>query len=1135
MSSYQATPPSGDSSEVGANMPPPLDLPHDTMLSYHPLKQRLRERHEEDVRAARVAAADAMADAHVAAMPKDDRGIVEHEISWYSMEEAQEAHEETVDSEAPHRLGIPPGLPPRSEPALSPYRLRTMIGRGGFGEVWETVQSSLERLVAVKKLRKDTLRDPKTTASRRQELFAMFRQEAITTANLDHPNIVPVHDLGLDDDGAPILAMKMVRGRPWHEIIIEDYPRLSVAEFLARHLPILVEVTQAVAFAHSRGVVHRDLKPQQVMVGEFGEVVLMDWGLAVVFDPESLMQVPSSRLQRELPTPTNATNPAGTVAFMAPEQTEASAINVGPWTDVYLLGGILYCLLTGEVPHSGQDARAVFSKAQKGFVPSPHMVAPERHIPTELAELAMKALSPKVEDRIPSARRMLEGLKEFLSGSSKRRESEEIAESVEETLERGEKRYDLYSECLVLLTRAEGLWAENPALESLRERVYEDYARLALRNRDLSLARLLVDSQQDSGERRRLSAEVSIAEFNARHRVRQRNVALLLAGVLLLGIVMVTVYYNRALQGERDQARAQRDTARAARLESHKLVNFMLHDLQTTLEELGHLEPLRQTSERVLEYYENLTPAERTEESDLQQAEAFATASRIHLVLGDSSRALAMLEKMRDLSQEWIAREPGLIWGRQLAYSHVLISLVQADRGDLTGSQANMSISIRLAAQGLTRQGLLDSDRVPPPLAADASPESIRQAFEATLPLVDSIVEATPGDWQWQFDMAMAYELIGKLSLTQGSVALAGRAHESALDLRTRLLAERPNDAGMFQALVRSHQDLGDVSMARNVPGEAVEQYRAAVELLRQAGGTLRDGPRLEVDRSIAFSKLGVALLLDGEKLPAARAALGSALEEIRVAARREPRNTSIRRELASRYREMARVFMAERDPEKAAVTAGEALRLLVEMVMHDPLNVAWRDDLVASGDFLRLAGEGLLRNRERQPIIEFIEPAYLDLDRLAAAYPLDVRFATLRLDLLELCAPARIMNGAGARALDMTTPVLAQLAVWRVGNGVPEGLKQLGQRRLPGLYLHRAAANAANGQWEDAFLAMRQSWLLGGETTEPLVQYQELMDRLRVQNPERYDLLIDRLMGNDPTLPEDAATSPTAAVPTAP
>src|SRR5205823_6499906 len=144
-----------------------------------------------------------------------------------------------------------------------------------------------------------------------------------------------------------------------------------------------------IAFAHARGIVHRDLKPSQVMVGNFGDVFLMDWGLAVTFlPPEEQREDMAAACATHIDY---AANPAGTVAFMAPEQTEKTAEHVGPWTDVYLLGGILYYLLTGTYPHPQRNSVEAFQHASRGNLEPPEQRAPDTSIPPELSQLAMKA------------------------------------------------------------------------------------------------------------------------------------------------------------------------------------------------------------------------------------------------------------------------------------------------------------------------------------------------------------------------------------------------------------------------------------------------------------------------------------------------------------------------------------------------------------------------------------------------------------------------------------------------------------------------------------------------------------------------------------------------------------------------
>jgi serine/threonine protein kinase len=288
------------------------------------------------------------------------------------------------------------------EEAELPYRFCRRIGIGGMGEVWLGFQESLGRTVAIKRVRQDRIAH--VDATLRRVLECEFRNEALAAAALEHPNIAPVYDFGSDDAGDPMMAMKLVKGRPWDGLLFEDRGKLSTEDFLGKHLPILISMGQAVAYAHAHGIVHRDLKPSQVMVGEFGEALLMDWGLAMrIGTPPAEDEVgPRDAFDREPPpTPSTATNPAGTPALMAPEQTVLDASNVGTHTDVFLLGGTLYFLLTGYYPNESEDGRSAIEMARTCSVPRPETRAPGGDTPKELADLAMAAMVREPEKRVP--------------------------------------------------------------------------------------------------------------------------------------------------------------------------------------------------------------------------------------------------------------------------------------------------------------------------------------------------------------------------------------------------------------------------------------------------------------------------------------------------------------------------------------------------------------------------------------------------------------------------------------------------------------------------------------------------------------------------------------------------------------
>lgn len=450
-------------------------------------------------------------------------------------------------------IARPEGADARREPSPTPspgedlagYKLVRVVGRGAMGEVWEAVQPGLWRRVAVKRLRRF---NPLSGRDDGSSLKA-FQGEAMVAALLDHPNIVPVYGFEVGADGAPVLSMKLVGGAPWSDLLRRDFAELEPPAHLARHLPILLQVCQAVAFAHSRGIAHLDLKPSQVMVGEYGEVLLMDWGLAaMVAEPEATPSpLPDEELRKLLRA--NLRAPAGTPSYMAPEQTYINADEIGPWTDAYLLGGMLYYLLAGQPPHPGETADQAYMAAVDGIVAPLDEVAPDRPMPEGLRDLAMAALSPQPGDR-PTAEQFRRRLEEFLTGEGNRRESQRIVALVPPVEEL--RTYSDFSDASSRASRAQELWPGNPACRPLLEAIAQGHADLALRRGDLSLARVQCERVRDPEARSRLSGRIAAAErAAARQRRRVRALAGALAGVLAAAAIGGFVFTARLADANR--------------------------------------------------------------------------------------------------------------------------------------------------------------------------------------------------------------------------------------------------------------------------------------------------------------------------------------------------------------------------------------------------------------------------------------------------------------------------------------------------------------------------------------------------------------------------------------------------------
>ncbi len=437
----------------------------------------------------------------------------------------------------------------------NPYELVRVIGEGGFGEVWEAKQTNLRRSVAIKRLKLEDRKRKPIDENTKAIMVESFHCEAFTTATLDHPNIVPIHDLGVDDQGRPIIAMKLVRGTPWNKMLQDDWALLSEHDYLAKHLAILIQIGQAVAFAHSRGLIHRDIKPSQVMVGEFDEVLLMDWGLSVAVDEEALRTHRDAFIPTIAPSLVTASNPAGTVAYMAPEQTLQAANQLGPWTDVYLLGATLYNVLTGKTPHQGKMATA-YSQAAGGFIVPFEESAPDRHIPKELADLAIEAMVPDLRERNLSARTFVQRLKDFLTGASNRAQSVELAAGIRRMLEEGKGRlsYQRYTDAISRLRQAQALWRDNPEIPALEETLCGGFAEAAIETGDLSLAQILIMQMPRGSKRDELDARAAARiRLIAAQRLRRRAT---MAALVVLSVVAIAglLLHNRSLAGRLRQA-----------------------------------------------------------------------------------------------------------------------------------------------------------------------------------------------------------------------------------------------------------------------------------------------------------------------------------------------------------------------------------------------------------------------------------------------------------------------------------------------------------------------------------------------------------------------------------------------------
>lgn len=299
--------------------------------------------------------------------------------------------------------------------ATQRYRIMRLVAQGGLGAVYLARDEVLRREVALKMIRGQF--------SRSREGKSRFLLEARITGNLEHPGIVGVHGIGESPNDGPFYAMRFIKGDNLHEVI-DRFHRGDLASqkegerklAMIRLLRRFIDACNAIAYAHSRGVLHRDIKPSNIMVGKFGETLVVDWGLAKsLYDTEWHRNFADLVLYDEGDFGEWSAPGAvvGTPAFMSPEQAAGRQDLMEPASDVYSLGATLYTILTGECPYKGKNAVDTIERARRGDFPRPRDIKPS--VPTSLEAICLKAMARAPEDRYASPKALADDVERWLA------------------------------------------------------------------------------------------------------------------------------------------------------------------------------------------------------------------------------------------------------------------------------------------------------------------------------------------------------------------------------------------------------------------------------------------------------------------------------------------------------------------------------------------------------------------------------------------------------------------------------------------------------------------------------------------------------------------------------------------------
>jgi len=425
----------------------------------------------------------------------------------------------------------------------SDYRIKRLLGKGGMGNVYIALQGSLDRQLALKIIRpldddkKRTLQLRGNLEQVEQERRQQFISEAVVTGDLDHPNIVPIHEIALTNDGTLFYSMKRVSGSPWSKVIAEKK--------FDENIEILLKVCDAIAFAHTRHVVHRDIKPENIMLGEFGVVMVMDWGLALPKqDFEKLASVYRS------------SGLGGSPAYMAPEMATGPVERIGPASDIYLLGATLFQIITSWAPHHASNVSECLRVVANNVIRE----VPEK-FKGELLTIALKAMATRDVDRYPDVISFQNAIRDFQS----HRKSIELATQAQRDLKLASttRVHNDFARAMFGFEEASKSWSGNEsASEGLKEAKLRS-AEAAYEKGDLDLGLSLLNENDESHQP--LISRIATDKKERLSRVARlkllRNLAAAMLAFILIGggvaIFLIQQQTNKAVAEKEIAERAK--------------------------------------------------------------------------------------------------------------------------------------------------------------------------------------------------------------------------------------------------------------------------------------------------------------------------------------------------------------------------------------------------------------------------------------------------------------------------------------------------------------------------------------------------------------------------------------------------
>jgi eukaryotic-like serine/threonine-protein kinase len=781
----------------------------------------------------------------------------------------------------------------------SRYRIVRLHAKGGLGEVFVARDAELHREVALKQIQ-DRHRD-------HPESQARFIREAEITGGLEHPGIVPVYGLGADDDGRPFYAMRLIKGDSLKEAI-DQFHQCQVAGLgpgrlmleLQKLLRRFLDVCDAITYAHSRGVLHRDIKPGNIMVGQYGETLVVDWGLAkVVGRPETsgeaTLRPPSASGSSE----TLPGSAMGTPAFMSPEQAEGNLDRLGPASDIYSLGATLYCILTGKAPIEGSDHEQALRRVQRGDFAPPRQVKPD--VPRPLDAICLKAMALKPEDRYSTPRALADDIERWLA-------DEPVTAWREPISVRG-RRWMRRHRTAVAVAVATG----TVALAALGI----GYRRQMNVNRQLGRAnaQLLVANAREQAARaesdRRLDQTLQAIESYYTGASEE----------VLLGQKELQPLRRRLLEKPRqfyEQLGRDLEGTGSRDLRALSLLARGRMGLGRIASILGEKPDARTQYEAAIALYRQLIAA-RPDDLDDQYglAKCYTALGVVQSATGDLGGAAESLRQAVAIGTKLTAARPAVAdFQYALAGSHGDLGTVWLARGDLR-------------------------------LAGDS--------YGQAIPLFRKLTEAQPKLPEYQRGLARVYLNLGGVQQRLGKFQAAASSHGSALAINTGLTKDRPDEPENLNALVVNHTRLGIVQGELGDTKRAAESHRQAIAIGTKLTAAQPNVPDYQNRLAASYNNLGLEQRRAGDA--------GGAVESYRLAVAIATKLATAHSDvpdyqfsLATWQNNLGLSQTSAGDPGGAAESCRQATAILTQLVAAHPDVPRYQTELANCQQFLGLA-----------------------------------------------------------------------------------------------------------------------------------------------------------------------------------